>query len=264
MAKKHLNGISMYYEDAGEGEPILFIHGLGSSTRDWQAQIDFFSKRYRPLAYDVRGHGRTDKPPGPYSVSQFSEDAAHLLRDREAFPAHVVGLSMGGMIAFQLVLDHPDLVRSMVIVNSGPAFLVKTLPQRLLVFQRLFISRVLGMRAMGKFLSRRLFPEPGQNDLARTMIDRWAENDRWAYRASFKALLGWSVLNRIRDITTPTLVVAARYDYTPVELKQAYASAMPCARIGIIEHSRHLTPVDQPQQFNEMLLEFFSSLEKSS
>ncbi|MGC9325460.1 MAG: alpha/beta fold hydrolase [Desulfomonilia bacterium] len=259
-----INGIDMYYEDVGHGDPVLFVHGLGSSTRDWEIQIDIFSRKFRTLAYDIRGHGKSEKPPGPYSIPLFSADASHFIRALDAAPAHVVGISMGGMICFQLALDYPHLVRSLVVVNSGPAFLVRSLAQRLMVLQRLIIIHVLGMRAMGKFLSRRLFPEPGQEDLARVMIERWAENDRKAYRASFKAIVGWSVLDRIGEITCPTLVIAAEHDYTPVELKQAYVSLMPTARLEVIRDSRHLTPLDQPERFNETILSFLSSLTRST
>ena len=72
--------INVYYEIAGAGDPLLFIHGLGSSHRDWEPQVAFFSRHYQVITYDVRGHGKSDKPKGPYSVSQFAADAAELTR----------------------------------------------------------------------------------------------------------------------------------------------------------------------------------------
>ena len=100
MPLKPVNNINMYYEVLGHGEPLLFIHGLGSSTRDWENQIDFFSKNYQVILVDVRGHGQTDKPPGSYSISMFANDIAGLLDQLELPSVHVVGISMGGMIAF--------------------------------------------------------------------------------------------------------------------------------------------------------------------
>src|SRR5580693_1022702 len=118
MPTARVNGIEVYYEQAGEGPPVLLLHGLGSSTRDWEYQTPELARAYRVIAVDVRGHGRSSRPPGPYSVSQFAEDAVALLRSLDAAPAHVIGLSMGGMIAFQMAVDHPEAVRSLAIINS--------------------------------------------------------------------------------------------------------------------------------------------------
>src|SRR5919198_21476 len=119
--------INVYYEIVGAGDPLLFIHGLGSSHRDWEPQVAFFSRHYQVITYDVRGHGKSDKPRGPYSVSQFAADAAELMRSLAIAPAHIVGLSMGGMIAFQLTLDEPARVKSLLIVNSAPELIIRTL-----------------------------------------------------------------------------------------------------------------------------------------
>ena len=110
MPKVHVNDIALYYEIAGQGQPVLLIHGLGSSTRDWEYQTTAFSTHYRVVALDVRGHGQSDKPPGPYSIPLFTSDTAELMRSLELGPSHIVGISMGGMIAFQLAIDTPDLV----------------------------------------------------------------------------------------------------------------------------------------------------------
>src|SRR5438105_12464497 len=126
MPKARVNGIELHYESAGEGPPLLFLHGLGSSGQDWRRQVRAFTDRFRVITYDVRGHGASDKPPGPYSVPLFAQDAAALLRELETGPAHLCGLSMGGMIAFQLAVDFPELVQTMTIVNSGPSMVLET------------------------------------------------------------------------------------------------------------------------------------------
>ena len=95
MPTLQLNDIGLYYEIIGEGAPLLFIHGLGSSIRDWEPQVDFFAERYKVILFDVRGHGKSSKPPGPYSIPQFAADTANLLEKLEVAPVHVVGISMG-------------------------------------------------------------------------------------------------------------------------------------------------------------------------
>ena len=258
MPKIHVNEIDINYEISGQGQPILFIHGLGSSLRDWELQVPFFAKQYRVVAFDVRGHGRSDKPPGPYSIRQFAADAAGLIRALDIAPAHIVGISLGGMIAFQLATDAPDLVRSLVIVNAAPEFVARTAKERFQVLQRKLIVRLLGMRKMGEVLGKRLFIKPEQADLRRTFADRWADNDRRAYRDAMLSILGWSVAHRLGTIRCPALVIAADEDYTPVSVKEAYAARMQNAELAVIRDSRHATPVEWPQQFNETAAEFLS------
>jgi pimeloyl-ACP methyl ester carboxylesterase len=253
-----LRDINLYYEIAGQGDPVVFIHGLGSSARDWEYQVPFFAPRYRVVVFDVRGHGRSDKPTGPYSVPLFAQDAAALIRALEAAPAHVVGISMGGMIALQLAVDEPALVRSLVVVNSGPELVVRTFRERLMILQRFLIVRLLRMRKMGEVLSQRLFPRPDQAPLRQMFVERWAENDPRAYREAMRALVGWSVADRLGDIRCPTLVIASDQDYTPVSAKEAYVARMPNARLVVIPDAHHAVTVERPEEFNQALLDFLA------
>jgi len=253
-----INGTDLYYEVTGKGQPLAFIHGLGDSTQTWEKQVAFFSSTYKVVTFDVRGHGRSDKPAGPYSIPLFAEDTAGLLRSLQLAPAHVVGLSLGGMIAFQLAVSEPGLLRTMTIVNSGPAMILRTLRQRYEIWRRLFLIRVLGMKAMGKFLGERLLPEPEQAELRRLVAERIAQNDKRAYLDSTRALVGWSVAEHLGSISCPTLVISADQDYTPVALKEAYVAQMPRAELVVIKNSRHVTHMDQPEEFNKVLLAFLS------
>jgi 3-oxoadipate enol-lactonase len=260
MPAVEVNGIRLNYAVYGDGDPILFVHGLGSSGRDWQMQVDFFASDYRVITVDLRGHGDSDKPRGRYSIAQFANDVAQLLEQTGDAPAHVVGLSLGGMVAMELAVSRPSLVRSLVVVNSGPEMPRATWRQRLRVwwflFTRTLIVRCCGMRRMGKALASRLLPEQGQRELQRMFIEHWAENLPRAYLASMWALSRWSVVSRLGDIRCPTCVIGAEMDYTPITYKQSYAAQIPRAEVVCIPHSRHLTPVDQPQRFNQALLEF--------
>jgi pimeloyl-ACP methyl ester carboxylesterase len=255
-----LDGTRLHYEARGSGPPLLFLHGLGSSGRDWERQVDAFADRYRVVAPDLRGHGRSDKPPGPYSLPGFAADCAALLAALEASPAHVVGVSMGGMVAFQLALDAPERVRSLTVVNSAPELVIRTVRDRLKLWQRRLIVRLLGMRRLGEILAGRLFPEPGQAELRRVFAGRWAENDPRAYRASLAAMLGWSVTDRLGELTCPTLVVAAEHDYTPVAAKLAYVARLPQARLVVMADARHAVPMERPEAFNRVLGEFLDGL----
>ena len=237
---------------------MVFIHGLGSSARDWEFQAAEFSKAYRVITFDLRGHGQSDKPAGPYSMALFAADTAGLLRALGIDNAHVVGLSLGGGVAFQLAVDAPQMVKTLVIVNSAPELVVRSFRERLVVWQRLAIVRLLGMRKMGEVLSQRLFVKPEQAALRETFVARWAENDPRAYLAALRAMVGWSVTARLGSIQCPTLVIASDQDYTPLSLKEAYTAQMPKARLVVIPDARHALPVEKPGPFNLALQEFLA------
>jgi len=260
MPRQHINNINLYYEIHGSGAPLVLIHGLGSSTRDWQDQLDHFAKNYQVVLIDMRGHGQSDKPIGPYSIPLFATDVALLLQELQLTPAHVVGISMGGMIAFQLTVDHPRLVKSLVIVNSAPEFIVRTFREKLKLWQRFAIVRLLGMRKMGQVLAGRLFPGPEHERLRQVFVERWAENDPRAYRDAMQAIVGWSVADKLDRITCPVLVLASDQDYSSVAEKQAYVDQIAPGKLVVIKDARHALPAEKPEAFNQALDSFLKNL----
>jgi len=257
-----LGDIQVYYEIAGAGPPLLLIHGLGSSTRDWEFQVPAFAPAFQVIAADLRGHGRSSKPRGRYRIPQLADDMAALLRALGAAPAHVIGLSLGGMVALELALRCPDLVRSLAFINSGPEAPAQTLRERLglvgVYLRRVATVRLRGMRVLGEALARDLLPEPGQAALRRTFVERWAANDPRAYLAALGAIGGWSVRQRLPALRCPTLVISADMDYTPVDYKAAYCEAIPQGELAVIAGSRHLTPIDRPDDLNVCILRFLN------
>ena len=251
-----VNNCSLYYEVQGQGETLLFIHGLGSSTRDWDAQVSVFASAYQVVTFDLRGHGRSDKPAGPYRIDQFAADAIGLLDALHVASAHVVGISLGGGVAFQIAIDYPARVKSLTIVNSAPALGVNPEDARKEIERRVAIVQQMGMRAMGEALSPNLFPKPEQAALRQTFIERWAENDPPAYIEATRSMLGWTVLDKIGSIQCPSLIIASDQDYTPVAAKEAYVKLMPQAQLVVLPDSHHAVPIEDPPNFNAALMTF--------
>jgi len=258
MPIARIRDIDVHYEITapGRGSAVLCIHGLGSSTEDWESQLAALARRHTVITYDVRGHGKTSKPRGRYTVKQFAEDAAALIEHLEPGPVHVLGISMGGMIALQLAADYPRLVRSLIIVNSGPEMILRTWKQRIAIYQRFLIVRLMGMRKMGEVLAAALLPKPEHAAERVTFVDRWARNEPGAYLRALRALIGWSVSDRLAGIACPTLVVSADQDYTPVAYKEYYTRLIPGARLVVIADARHMLPVERPNEFNAVVTDF--------
>jgi pimeloyl-ACP methyl ester carboxylesterase len=259
MPTLRIDDCDVHYEVDGSGPPVLLIHGLGSCGRDWEMQRPALAARYTVVTVDLRGHGESSKPPGLYSIPRFSADVVHVLEALALGPAHVVGVSLGGMVAFQLALDAPALVRSLVVINSAPEVVPRTWKEHLAVKARFWALRLAGIRRLGERIAAMSFPEPGQEELRAALAARIASNDVRAYRASLRAIVGWSVADRLGALACPTLVVTGDQDYTPVALKEAYAARIPQARVVVIARSRHVTPLDQPAALNRLLLDFLGS-----
>ena len=257
MPTAQANTIQLYYEMHGAGQPLVFIHGLGSSTRDWEAQMPAFSKSFQVITFDLRGHGQSDKPAGPYDMAMFSADLADLLQTLGIGAAHVVGLSLGGAVALQFALDYPAHVRTLTIVNSGPTLGDPAYAQQE-IERRVGIVQHQGMRAMGQALSANLFPRPEQASLRATFVERWAENDPEAYIHATRSMLGWDVTDQLNALQCPTLVIAADQDYSPVALKEAYVKRIPNAQLVVIPDAHHALPMEQPEQFNTVLRRFLA------
>ena len=257
-------GCSLHYEEYGHGNPLILIHGLGSSSQDWELQIPVLARHYRLIVVDVRGHGRSDKPRERYSIAGFSADLVALIEHLNLGPVHYVGLSMGGMIGFQLAVDQPQLLKSLCIVNSAPEVKLRSRDDYWQWFKRWSLMRALSLGTIGKALGGKLFPKPEQVELRQKMAERWAKNDKHAYLASFDAIVGWGVQERLSRVSCPTLIVSADRDYTPVSLKETYIKLLPDARLVVIEDSRHATPLDQPEVFNTTLLDFLKTVETTT
>jgi pimeloyl-ACP methyl ester carboxylesterase len=248
---------ALHYEVAGTGDTVVLLHGLGSSTLDWESQIARLSTQYRVVSIDLRGHGRSSRPPGPYRMADFAADIAAILAHLGVDSAHICGISLGGMVAFQLAADSPERVRTLAIINSGPAFPGRTLKGRLTLLSRFAVIRMKGLPALAPIIAGRLFPKPEQEPHRRTFIQRFAGNDRNAYEHTMRAIGKFDVSDRLDRIRCPVLVLASDRDYTPVAAKEAYVSRLANARLVVIRDSGHASPIDQPEQVNDALMEFW-------
>ncbi len=250
--------ISLDYSDTGNNNTrvLLLLHGLGSTKQDWEFQIPAFSKEYRVVVPDLRGHGNSFQENLNYGVDLMVKDVIKLLSELGLNKVIPIGFSMGGAVAFQLAYSYPDLVDKMVIVNSGPDFnAMGKLGEELLDTRTTFL-KTKGLKALAKEIAYNMFPEPQQESLKNDFEIRCAANDFDAYYQSFVTLMNWGLGDKLRDIEAETLVVASDMDYSPVSFKEEYTGRMQNAQLKVIENSRHGLVLDQPSAFNKIVLDF--------
>jgi pimeloyl-ACP methyl ester carboxylesterase len=260
MADVQLPGLRMHLRDEGQGLPLLLLHGLGSSGADWELVAPLLAQGHRLLMPDLRGHGATEKPAGPYGVALHAKDVAALLDQLQLSAVHVIGLSMGGMVAFQLAVDRPDLVRSLVIINSTPDMIPRDFKTRFAFASRLFLLRVLGPKRFSAAIGKRLFPKPEQQALRELTVARLGVNTPDVYLRATKGLLNWSVIDRIGQIAAPALIISSERDYTPLAAKHAYAAKLKHARVEELKDSGHAAPADQPEALVALIRPFLDNL----
>ena len=257
-----VNDIRMYYESTGEGDPLVLLHGLGSSHRDWSLQAPVFSKDHRVIIPDCRGHGESDKPAGPYSVALFARDVIALLDALGVEGSHLLGISMGGQVALQIALDAPGRVRSLVLVNTFARLIVRGRAEQLRLLQRRLLMPLLSMEKIGEVIAGTLVPRPEQRELFELVRTRWAQNDKPAYLASTRAAMAFDVARRLGGIRCPALIVAGENDPTiSMPHKEALQRGILGSRLVVVKDSGHATPLDQPEEFNRIVLDFLRQQE---
>jgi pimeloyl-ACP methyl ester carboxylesterase len=188
-----------------------------------------------------------------------SNAMADLLTEMEDNPAHVVGISMGGIIAQQLMLDHPQMVRKLVLVNTFSVLRPKQLSGWFYFLQRFLLVHLLGLPAQAQFVARRIFPGTDQQAMRDLLVERISRADPRAYRAAMRSLGLFNSSKRLREIAVPTLVITSDHDTTvPMDSQKFLVDNISLARQVVIQDAGHAVTIDQPDTFNIALLEFLA------
>lgn len=264
MSIVKVNGIELYYEQQGEGIDIVFLHGLGSGTRDWEMQFDGLRDRFRVTAFDMRGHGQSAKPPGPYSLREMGQDIAYALEALEIERAYLCGLSLGGMAAQWVPLLKPERVAGLILSNTTAAIAPDNVGDHLRVLIRKLSFRFSSMETIGGVIADSLFPFPHQKEWNQTVRTRWMDNDRKAYLQAFYAALRHDARSALAQVQCPVLVLAGELDKTiPEQYQQELVAAFPKAEYIQLKDSGHASPIDAAEVFNSTIAEFILRCEAS-
>ena len=246
MAYALNEGAKLYWDQQGSGPPALLIMGLSFTHEMWFRVAPMLAGEYRTIVFDNRGMGRSDVPRGPYTMRRMASDARAVLDAAGAESAHVIGASMGGMIAQELALRHPRRVRSLTLGCTSSSGLFGKWPE----FQygpRQWRGRSREERER----SLRLLLYAEKTPAARIEEDvRVRCSSAWCYKGFVNQLAGvlmWSAYRRLPSVSVPTLVVHGDQDHlVPPENGRVIASRIPGARFELIRDAGHILITDQP------------------
>jgi pimeloyl-ACP methyl ester carboxylesterase len=266
MSLIEINGAQLYYEVAGSGPVVVLIHAGIADCRMWDAQFAVFAERYRVVRYDQRGFGRSSMPAGPYALR---DDLRELLRALGIERATLVGTSMGGGVALDCALAYPDLAEALVLVGSG---LGGSEPSDYLREQWRLIGEAMerdGIDAANE-LELRLWVDgqgrtPEQVDSAmrervremnRDVLAREEENDELGQPQRLEP----PAIGRLGEVAVPTLVIVGDRDVPGiVENADRLAAGIAGARKVVLPDVAHLPPMERPDEFNRLVLDFLAA-----
>jgi 3-oxoadipate enol-lactonase len=240
---------------------VVLSHALGCDRSMWDGLAATLAEDCRVIVYDQRGHGASDAPAGPYTVPGLADDAAALIREVANGPVVFIGLSMGGMVAQELALRHPSLVKGLVLANTTAVY---DAAAREGWKARIELVRSKGMAAVAEMAMPRWFGDDFRESNAST-VDRWrrrvASCHPGGYIGTCEALQGMDTLDRLPGIQAPTLVIAGEIDPgTPVAMNEAIARGIPGAEFTVLPGASHLSVLERPAAFAGRVLDFLKKV----
>jgi len=265
MPKEHVNGINIYYESHGSGDPLVLIAGLGYGLWMWHKMIPGLAEHFRVIAFDNRGAGRTDKPDGPYSVQMLAADTAGLLDALGIKRAAVMGHSMGGFVAQELVLSRPELVGRLIpsATNFGGPHHVPVTPEAMAVMMDRsgdpvdVVKRGIAVACAPGFADAH--PEVVEELVAYRLGNPVPPVQYQAQMAVGLGLMSEEACfeHRLKGVRVPALILFGEHDrVVPPANAELMAEKLPDARVEILPDAGHMFPVEAPDAAVEAIVDF--------
>lgn len=254
MATAAVDGARLHYEVAGEGPALLLSHGFGATGRMWDGQREAFAERWRVISWDMRGHGETESPddPAQYSTDHTVADMRALLLELGIRRAIIGGLSLGGYVSLAFHAAHPEMVRALVICDSGPGY---RNPEARAAWNERAFRRAAELESGGLDVLARS---------SREMRDavRHHRSAKWLAHAArgMLAQQDGRVIDTLPGIRVPTLVIVGDQDEPFLAPCRYMAGKIPGARLEVIAGAGHSANLDQPEAFNRALGDFLAAL----
>ena len=254
------NGINLYYEEYGSGEPLILIMGITAPGSVWEKHVAFWKDYFRCITVDNRGVGKSDAPAGAYTTAMMADDYAGLMDALQIQTANVVGVSMGSTIAQQLAIRHPQKVSALVLMCPWARCdnMARAIFENMVNCKQYFDPA-----AFSLYIQLLIFSKSTWDDEA--MAAAMAEDRKQAATAEqvqtlqglasqATACIGHDVLHLLPQIKVPALVIGGKADiFTPAWMAEEVAAAIPNATLFLYEHSAHAFHWEQLADFNERI-----------
>src|ERR1700749_208030 len=219
----HSDDLSVHYLVRGRGEPLLLIHGLGCSGADWAFQVAALEHRFRIIIPDLPGSGHSPPPRTEYTISGFAAALWKLMDHLGIAKTNIVGFSLGGAVALEMATSRPDCVPRLGLINSLAPCQPRDMRKWLETYVSATLVRMLGMPRAAVFMAARLFPEPWQRAMREHAARAMGLVPANSYLGTGLALARWAIMDRLDQLKSRVLLIAAENDFTPLAEKPGVA-----------------------------------------
>jgi 3-oxoadipate enol-lactonase len=259
MPKRQVNGVELFYERHGDaGEPLVLVHGYTGDATDWRFQVAEFSRTHRVLVIEHRGHGRSEAPADRslYTILNMADDVEALALHAGFGRYHLVGHSMGGVVAQEIALRSPGRVRSLVLHDTGHTFAPSDAGAQYMKYMELAhkIAREQGMAALAKLMTNLPSPPHTTAERKKESEERLSRMSLDAYIGAWGALTSWAgSTDRLAAIDLPTTVICGELDEMLIAAARFFAETIPGAVLEMIPEAGHSPQYERPDLFNAAL-----------
>jgi 3-oxoadipate enol-lactonase len=246
-----VNGLNLYYDQQGFGKPLVLSHGWLDDSSIWHRQVELFSKGHTVISYDLRGHGRSDKPRNDYSLTTLADDLYALIKKLKLQEVTLIGFSLGGEAALVCALMYPEQISKLVLVGVTAKF-----PPSMYFPYILF--HLLPYNTFKKFISKQKCYEPSQQLINESIARTMAVPKYSASECMEQFTRHYDVRNRLSQIKIPTLIITG--DKDRINLKASYLmnKMIKNSELQVFPSCGHTVMLEKPEQFNESVLKFIS------
>ena len=261
MPKVSVNGLGLFYEIEGEGEPVVLIPGFAAGRWIWFKQTANLSRKFRVIVFDPRGVSASDKPEGSQTIGLLADDIAHLLQTIGVESAHVVGASFGGFVAQEFALKYPAMTRKLMLCCTSFGGPNHVAPERETLMALASTKGLNSEERMRANLLLAFTPEYVRTQVAEVdrVIHLRAENEvpEHIYMSQLQAAMSFNAESRVEEITSPTLVLSGDVDViVPLQNSRNLAAKIPGAQLRIIKGGSHTFFIERAEEFNQIVSEF--------
>lgn len=269
----------IYYDVRGDGPPLVLIHGAWASHEWWRWQIPALSREYRVFSLDVRGHGRSSALERAYSVEGFARDLEIFLQNVGVDECALIGWSMGGIISMQFCLDHPSLVKALILIATRGHWNPAMKPRILLQYFRSVLDLLMDFTRPRRYdrtgqsfalekekwiekEAKKMLSPTAPREVVDWVMTDLMQNPRKNYLTIARSLWNWEAGDALKEINSPTLIMVGEDDlWTPPKFSHLMSSEIPNSRLMIVENTGHYLALERPELINAEMITFLKSLD---
>ncbi len=266
------DGVKLYYEEAGSGIPVVFVHEFAGDHRSWEAQVRYFSRRYRCITYDARGYPPSDVPKDSerYSQERARDDIRSVLDGLKIDKAHIVGLSMGGFATLHFGFTYPQRARSLVVAGCGYGAapdqrqkFAEEAEHAAKRFEELTMTKAAEAYALGPTRVQFQNKDPrGWREFADQLAEHSTDGAAGTMRGVQKRRPSlFDLVDKMKTITVPTLVMTGDEDWPCLEPGLLMKRTIPTAALVVMPNAGHTINLEEPAAFNQHLADFFHAVD---